>query len=158
MRGTAIELRNKQNTGWAQKGPEDLLAITYPTSDVMRSLEAVSAATPGKPVVATAHPDVATVERMVKKRRSGTIYIDYLQNIYGKTLACAYSARASEFAGVSTPLAWTEIHGGVKSGLAPQDFTIRSIFSRLDQIGDLWAGLRTTTPANLESALGRPQA
>ena len=34
MRGTAIELRNKQNTGWAQKGPEALLTITYPTSDV----------------------------------------------------------------------------------------------------------------------------
>ena len=51
MRGTAIELRNKQNTGWAQKGPEDLLAITYPTSDVQRSLDAVSAATPGKPIV-----------------------------------------------------------------------------------------------------------
>ena len=51
MRGTAIELRNKQNTGWAQKGPVDLLAITYPTSDVQRSLEAVSAATPGKPIV-----------------------------------------------------------------------------------------------------------
>ena len=51
MRGTAIELRNKQNTGWAQKGPEALLAITYPTSDVLRSLEAVSAATLGKPVV-----------------------------------------------------------------------------------------------------------
>ena len=51
MRGTAIELRNKQNTGWAQRGPEDLLAITYPTSDVQRSLEAVSAAAPGKPVV-----------------------------------------------------------------------------------------------------------
>ena len=46
-----IELRNKQNTGWAQKGPDDLLAITYPTSDVQRSLEAVSAATPGKPIV-----------------------------------------------------------------------------------------------------------
>ena len=51
MRGTAIELRNKQNTGWAQKGPEALLAITYPTSDVLRSLEAVSAPRPGKPVV-----------------------------------------------------------------------------------------------------------
>ena len=51
MRGTAIELRNKQNTGWAQKGPDDLLAITYPTSDVQRSLDAVSAATPGKPIV-----------------------------------------------------------------------------------------------------------
>ena len=51
MRGTAIELRNKQNTGWAQKGPEDLLAITYPTSDVQRSLDAVSAATPPRPIV-----------------------------------------------------------------------------------------------------------
>jgi len=51
MRGTAIELRNKQNTGWAQKDPDDLLAITYPTSDVQRSLDAVSAATPGKPIV-----------------------------------------------------------------------------------------------------------
>ena len=51
MRGTAIELRNKQNTGWAQKGPEELLQITYPTSDVQRSLEAVSDATPGRPIV-----------------------------------------------------------------------------------------------------------
>ena len=51
MHGTAIELRNKQNTGWAQKSPEALLAITYPTLDVRRSLEAVSAATPGKPIV-----------------------------------------------------------------------------------------------------------
>ena len=27
------------------------------------------------------------------KRKDGTIYVDYLQNIEGKTLACAYSAR-----------------------------------------------------------------
>ena len=106
-------------------------------------------------VVATAHPEVATVERMVKRRRSGTIYIDYLQNIYGKTLACAYSARASEFAGVSTPLTWTEVHDGAKSGLTPKDFTIRSIFSRLDRVGDLWSALRTTEPADLEAILGR---
>ena len=51
MRGTAIELRNKQNTGWAQRGSDDLLRITYPTADVQRSLEAISAATLGKPIV-----------------------------------------------------------------------------------------------------------
>ena len=55
-------------------------------------------------LVATKHPKVATVERMVKRRRDRTVYVDYLQNIQGKTLACAYSARASAFAGVSTPL------------------------------------------------------
>ncbi len=40
---------------------------------------------------------------MVKKRLTDVVYIDYLQNIYGKTLATAYSARASTFAGVSDP-------------------------------------------------------
>ena len=65
-------------------------------------------------MVATAHPKVATVERTVSKRKPGTIYVDYLQNIEGKTLACAYSARASAFAGVSTPLTWAEVHGDVR--------------------------------------------
>ncbi len=51
MRATAIELRNKQNTGWAQRGPKEILGITYPTADVQRSLEAVSVASPGKPIV-----------------------------------------------------------------------------------------------------------
>ena len=91
-------------------------------------------------VVATWHPEAETVERMVKKRRKGTIYIDYLQNIYGKTLA-----------GVSTPLTWTEVIEGVRSSLAPQDFTIRSIFSRLGQVGDLWAKLRGSKHARLEA-------
>ena len=103
-------------------------------------------------VVATKHPTVATVERMVNKRRPDVVYVDYLQNIYGKTLACAYSARASAFAGVSTPLRWSEVHEGVKAGLAPQDFTMRSIFARLAAVGDLWAGLRESEPANLEAA------
>ena len=103
-------------------------------------------------VVASAHPAAATVERMVKQRRPDAVYIDYLQNIYGKTLACAYSARASPFAGVSTPLTWTEVHEGVAAGLRPHDFTLRSIFGRLGQVGDLWAELRTAEPARLEAA------
>ena len=64
-------------------------------------------------VVASKHPKMATVERAVRARGTGTVYVDYLQNIEGKTLACAYSARASEYAGVSTPLTWNEIDDGV---------------------------------------------
>ena len=108
-------------------------------------------------VVAAQHPDTATVERMVKKRREGTVYIDYLQNIYGKTLAAAYAARASAFAGVSTPLTWTEVHEGVRSGLSPHDFTMRSIFSRLEQVGDLWSQLRASKPARLEAVFDYEQ-
>ena len=62
-------------------------------------------------VVETKHPDVATVERMVKRRQAGTIYIDYLQNIYGKTLAPACSARESE---VCRSIDATRLDGGAR--------------------------------------------
>src|SRR5947209_1590905 len=51
MGGTAIELRNKQNTGWAQRDPLELLRMTYPTADVQRSLEAVSKTSSGRPIL-----------------------------------------------------------------------------------------------------------
>ncbi|MGE3889562.1 MAG: non-homologous end-joining DNA ligase, partial [Vicinamibacterales bacterium] len=100
-------------------------------------------------MVASQHPKVATVQRMVGKRKDGTIYVDYLQNIQGKTLACAYSARASAFAGVSAPLAWEEVDAGV----APQDFTIANIHARVERVGDLWAGLREDPGADLLGAM-----
>ena len=102
-------------------------------------------------VVATRHPKVATVERMVARRPRGTVYIDFLQNILGKTLATAYSARASDFAGVSTPLSWKEIDGT----LDPSDFTIRNAPARFRKVGDLWEGLRTSKPVDLEAVLQR---
>jgi bifunctional non-homologous end joining protein LigD len=97
--------------------------------------------------VATHHPKVATVERTVRARPRGTVYVDFLQNILGKTLATAYSARASDFAGVSTPLTWDEVHAGVD----PKDFTIKTAPARFREVGDLWARLRKSKPANLES-------
>jgi len=102
-------------------------------------------------VVASKHPKVATVERMVKKRPRGTVYVDFLQNILGKTLATAYSARASDFAGVSTPIAWEELD----SSLDPRDFTIVTALQRFREVGDLWARLRTSKPARLERIFGK---
>ena len=97
------------------------------------------------------HPKIATIERMVKKRPRGTVYVDYLQNILGKTLATAYSARASDYAGVSTPLDWRE----VKAGLDPHDFTIRTALKRFQSSDDKWAPLRKTKPVNLQAVLRR---
>jgi bifunctional non-homologous end joining protein LigD len=99
-------------------------------------------------MVATRHPRLATIERTVS-RRGRTVYVDYLQNIEGKSLATAYSARASEFAGVSTPLAWGELDGDVH----PEDFTIRSVFARFEEVGDLWAPMSRTRRTNLRTAL-----
>src|SRR5262249_42282447 len=56
-------------------------------------------------VVAQKHPKVATIERSVSARGK-RVYVDFMQNVLGKTLATAYSARASDYAGVSTPLSW----------------------------------------------------
>jgi bifunctional non-homologous end joining protein LigD len=98
-------------------------------------------------IVATRHPKIATVERTVARRPRGTVYVDFLQNILGKTLATAYSVRASEYARVSTPLTWKEIAGK----LDPRDFTIRTAPARFKKVGDLWEGLRTDKPADLEA-------
>ena len=53
--------------------------------------------------------------RRVSKRDVRSVYVDCLQNVDGKTLACAYSARASDFAGASTPLAWDELDDRARS-------------------------------------------
>jgi len=100
-------------------------------------------------IVSSRHPKQATVERGVKRRAKGTVYVDYLQNIEGKTLATAYSARASDYAGVSTPLTWKEVERGVN----PRDFTIRTALARFRETGDLWAALRSSKPADLEAVL-----
>jgi bifunctional non-homologous end joining protein LigD len=95
-------------------------------------------------VVSQKHPRQATVERSVAAR--GTrIYVDYLQNIQGKTLATAYSARASAYAGVSAPLTWKEIDEGVDR----EDFTIASVPARVAKVGDLWKALRSSKGVDL---------
>ncbi len=95
-------------------------------------------------VVANKHPKIATVERAVAARGK-RVYVDFLQNIMGKTLATAYSARASAYAGVSTPLSWREIDEGVTR----EDFTIETMPARLKAVGDLWKALRRSKGIDL---------
>jgi bifunctional non-homologous end joining protein LigD len=95
--------------------------------------------------VAQRHPKLATIERSLSARR-GRIYVDFMQNMRGKTLASVYSARANEFAGVSTPLTWEEVEGGV----SPRDFTIPTFEARLAEAGDLWQALRRAKGVNLQ--------
>jgi len=114
---------------------------TYETGQLLCHLVAT--------LVSSAHPRVATIERMVKNRPRGTVYVDYLQNILGKSLAAAYSARASDYAGVSTPLTWAEVAEGVD----PRDFTIRTAPARFREVGDLWAPIRTGKTVDLKAVI-----
>jgi len=98
-------------------------------------------------VVAHKHPKLATVERAVGARGK-RVYVDYLQNIQGKTLASAYSARASDYAGVSTPLTWEE----VESGVDRETFTITTVPDRLRAVGDLWERFRKAKGVDIGKA------
>jgi bifunctional non-homologous end joining protein LigD len=101
-------------------------------------------------VVSQKHPKQATVERSVKLR-GRRVYVDFLQNIPGKTLATAYSARASEYAGVSAPLTWKEVDQGVER----ESFTIKTMAGRFRAAGDPWEAFRTSKGVDLERAARR---
>jgi bifunctional non-homologous end joining protein LigD len=95
------------------------------------------------------HPKETTVVRAVRSRPSGAVYLDYLQNIRGKTVASVYSARAETYATASTPLKWSEVVGD----LHPTDFTIENLVQRVKKVGDLWAaGMRR--PNRLPGIIG----
>jgi len=84
--------------------------------------------------VTTKHPHVATLERSLRQRPKGTIYVDAKQNARGKSVASAYSVRERTAAPVSAPLRWTEL----ERNLHIEDFTIATMRRRLDEVGDLW--------------------
>ncbi|MBO8167773.1 MAG: DNA polymerase domain-containing protein [Thermoanaerobacteraceae bacterium] len=78
-------------------------------------------------LIATACPEKATVERSVKNRQ-GKVYVDYLQNGPGKTMASVYSVRPVPAATVSMPVSWEEIES---SSIQPGQFTMENVISQL---------------------------
>ncbi|HEY2829008.1 MAG TPA: DNA ligase D [Thermoanaerobaculia bacterium] len=74
-----------------------------------------------------------TVERSLSKRR-GRLYLDCMQNAYGKTLVAPYSPRGIDGAPVSAPLKWEE----VTKKLDPLKFNIRTMPDRYAKLGDLF--------------------
>jgi bifunctional non-homologous end joining protein LigD len=81
-------------------------------------------------------PDYTSLERMVKNR-DGKMYLDFLQNRPGATIAGPYSLRPKPGATVSMPLHWDE----VKPGLTMKHFTIHNAIDRLKKEGDLFKGV-----------------
>jgi bifunctional non-homologous end joining protein LigD len=78
-------------------------------------------------------PKFTSMERNLKKR-GNKIYLDYLQNSRGQTVAAAYSLRPQPGATVSTPLLWKE----VKAGLKPSAFTIETVPERVKKLEDIF--------------------
>jgi len=85
--------------------------------------------------VASEHKDIATVERVVSRRR-GRVYVDFGQNRRGQTVVPAYVVRPRPGAPVSTPLDWDELD----TDLDPVRFNIKTLPARLAKYGDLFQG------------------
>src|SRR6476619_3705458 len=85
--------------------------------------------------VARRAPKIATVERSIAKRKTNQVYVDWMQNARGKSLASAFTARAKHKATVSMPLTWKQIEQGVKI----TDFTIVNVADLLKKRGNAWA-------------------
>ncbi|HZN08162.1 MAG TPA: non-homologous end-joining DNA ligase [Pyrinomonadaceae bacterium] len=83
--------------------------------------------------VARRAPAIATVERTIAKRKSTQVYVDWMQNARGKSLASVFTARAKPKATVSMPLTWKQVSQGVKI----TDFTITNVPDLLKK-GDPW--------------------
>lgn len=81
----------------------------------------------------SAYGDEITVERQVEKR-AGKVYIDYLQNVEGKTLVSVYSPRPLPGAPVSAPFEWGELNH-----VNPLIFNLRTMMDRLRKVGDIFA-------------------
>jgi bifunctional non-homologous end joining protein LigD len=81
------------------------------------------------------HPREITTE-WAQEKRKGKVFVDYGQNVRGKTLASIYSPRPTPDAAISTPLRWEEL-----GKVYPTDFTLMTLPGRVEETGDLWAGI-----------------
>ena len=95
--------------------------------------------------------EIATFDRSMGKRKN-KVYVDFLQNGRGKTIASPYCLRPLPGAPVSTPLEWRE----VTPTLRPESFHIKNILRRLDRKGDLFEGV-LKEKFSLHQALGKLQ-
>ena len=64
------------------------------------------------------------------------MFVDFNQNAKDRTVASAYSVRATPDARVSTPLHWDEV-----ADCRPAAFTVATVPERFAELGDPWAGM-----------------
>jgi DNA ligase D-like protein (predicted polymerase) len=100
-------------------------------------------------------PELAT-SRWWKEEREG-VFVDFNQNAFDRTVASAYSVRATPDARVSTPLLWDEV-----ADCHPEEFTVATVPDRFEDRGDPWEGIddsagRLDALLDLAEQLGPPE-
>lgn len=98
-------------------------------------------------IIAKKYPSTTSIDRNPNRRRA-KIYLDFLQNRRGQTLASPYCVRPRAGAPVSMPLKWSELTKRIEPG----QFHLKNALARVKKHGDPWAGI-FGKPINLQTCL-----
>lgn len=86
-------------------------------------------------VIAKKYPATTSIDRN-PNRRKRKIYLDFMQNRRGQTLAAPFCIRPRNGAPVSMPLEWKDL----RPGLRPEQFNITNALEIMNK-GDAWKGV-----------------
>jgi bifunctional non-homologous end joining protein LigD len=129
------ELANLGLDSYAKTSGSRGMHVYVPVKPVYSYTEVADFAARVATLVAERMPEIATVERSLRKRGRGRIYVDHLQNARGKSVVSPYSVRPRAGATVSAPLDWAEVK---RRKVTPRDFTIKNMLRRVEAKGELF--------------------
>lgn len=122
---------------WPKTSGATGMHLFIPIKPIYSFQETTEAAKELLKVILEVYPERTTMEHIIDKR-TGKVYLDYLQNARGRSMAFPYSIRPFPQATVSMPLSWEEIQ---EQKVFPGDFTVKNVWARVQQKGDYMQGL-----------------
>jgi bifunctional non-homologous end joining protein LigD len=141
LRAAALSLRDLLNevglSSWVKTSGSKGFHIVVPLDGSGGFGEVSSFAHRAATVLVARDPGHLTQE-FSKADRGGRILVDTGRNGYSATFAAVYAVRPRHGAPVSAPCTWDELERGAVS---PQTFTLRTMKRRVEEVGDLWAGI-----------------
>jgi bifunctional non-homologous end joining protein LigD len=153
LRAAAVAVRDLLNElgllSWVKTSGSKGFHIVVPLDGKSGFDEVAGFAQAVATILVKRHPQNLTME-FSKVDRGGRILIDTWRNGYSATFAAAYAVRAKSGAPVSAPCTWAEVELGT---VGPRTFTLRTMISRVADVGDLWSDL-----SSRGYALARPMA
>ena len=103
-------------------------------------------------LVNAADPEVTTIEWDTRKR-AGRVFLDVNMNREGANIAGVYSVRPEPGATVSAPFIWDELND-----VHPEQFTIKTMFDRIAQVGDPFLPVAEGPGQNIDAAIEKLDA
>jgi bifunctional non-homologous end joining protein LigD len=115
--------------GYCKTSGQKGLHVLFPMGAQLTHEQSTSLAELIARAIEARHPKISTTERSIPARR-GRVYLDFLQNGYGKTIVGPFSVRPVQGGTVSMPLKWSEVN----AKLDPRKFTLKTAPPRMKKL------------------------